>query len=225
MMTETFTPKPEKTITERFKAHDGNLSRKQIIQFLALENAALSKMAPSGSLSEEQEAEYLEFFHYFSDLYSEDGKLWTMMSENWGDLPLVIRIGMCLEEENAFPYNQEIKLTPQQQKWRDSFVECVFSYRTNRTLTFLVDNPDEDTPASESFCFPKVIPKMDLSAAKEIAGDWFSYALQFGGSLVLRLAGMGNKGKKDVVCGFFFHEGKVHRVPTAEMKKSPRDYA
>lgn len=113
------TQKPGKTITERFKAYDGNLSRKEIIQFLSIENAsALARMGLDGSLTAEQELEYLDFYHYFSDLYANDEKLTSMMFENWGDLPLVIRIGMVVESRNSFPYNHDVKLSPQQEKWR-----------------------------------------------------------------------------------------------------------
>lgn len=99
----------------------------------------------------------------------------------------------------------------------DSFVKHLFSYRIDRTLSFHLDHPDGASSANEIFCFPRTIPHKDLLSAKETAGLWFSYAMQFGGLLILRFHGMGDAGK-DIVSGYFFRDGEIQGIPAEGMQ-------
>lgn len=215
------------TITERFRMemtqHGGQLPRKDVIKFLSMENAKILALMETEKFdldNEKTQKEYLEFFDFFLQLYGEDKEMESIIFENWGGrLPLVLNIGANLmEAQIEFPYNQDIYLSAQQEKWKESFVDFILGLDADKSLSYFIGDTSTENSALQGFLFPKDIPAEDINDARTAIGDWFAYALQLGGGLVLRIIDNGTAGK-DVINGFLFLNGTVRGVSEEEFER------
>lgn len=233
-------PVEGKTVLDRFlataKEYGENFSRRTIIQFFSLENArALCFGSATDGYPESLMKECYDLLQYFTEHYADDKKLLRLMMENWGQLPLVLRIGMAHADELAaddsgeedndenyygedeFPFDREYPLTEEQTRMCRVLVEYVFSKNTQCDISCFIDAYADDGSRLGIINFPKDIPSEDVLDAREEAESWFSSLLVRGGGIIIRFKGVGKKGK-DIVNGVRFENGSMEALPRKHLE-------
>ena len=211
---------PGNTVTERFAVLPADAPALDVMDFLSLESAKLfASVGPDHRLKPEQEADLIAFYKAFMARYGDNRVVQTAIQRNRLNVPAILRASAQLIKFSQFPYDREVELNADQIRWRDSFLEHVLDYRVERILSFIFKNPDVDGKGytSEVFDLPARIPEKYLEDAKNEVGEWFGFALKFGGSLSLRLRGIGSGGR-DVLNGFAFSDGKVTSLPSKDVR-------
>lgn len=207
------------TILERFQTMESKyrkfLTRKDVIDFLSLENARAIGICSAGSDTDASLIkECREFFEFFMSEYSRDRSLMRNIRTRWnGEIPYILAIGMQAAMEAAsFPNNQEVRLSEQEVILRDCLVNYIFSFNTRRTISFCFDGPNGRTITEQLHFRTGLSPEREKDAM-EAAAEWIGYALAYApGGITLRIHGMGRNGK-DLLSSYRTEKGLIIPLP------------
>lgn len=211
------------TITGRHEEYErlcgGKLAPEQACRFISLENAKALVVLGSGENEETILREQcLAFYKFFLERYRQDKPFLDCMKKHFHRQPLILRIGEAAFDEeyrNAFPFNEEFRLTKAQERARDALTEYVLKHNTGRFASFTISSSEDE--ACEQYFFPDDLSGGNLDEARQILQNWISAALTYGGGLVTRFPGIGTGGK-DIINGFSFQGGKVSKLDAEAMR-------
>ncbi len=219
------------TICERYHNYEqkcgGSLRYCEIIAFIGLENARA--LYTLGGTNNEKEVLALrdECCAFFQELYHRQDieRLFKALMENWPQMPLVLRVGMDEYNDRSGEaydeiFDREVCLSKEEQHQVAALVDYIFKHDCDRTVSVTVaaDDGEDFESNSISVVFPKDIAKDQIKDAREALTQVVAVALEMGGGIVVRLHGIGSKGK-DVINGFHLLERVISKVPVQELKE------
>lgn len=177
------------TILERFKNfledYNENPSPSDIVGFISCENARFLCYRYNNleNIPENIQEDIYEFYNYFLDYY--DAYTYNARMENWGDEPLIIRVGQEIddmkENEDRDKYIQSCpKVLRENAK---DLADRLMNIRKDKYMT-VIYSEEEKIP----YKIPKIIPKQNLL---DVKNDVLAIAIQMiseGGAMVVSYA-------------------------------------
>lgn len=177
------------TILERFKNfledYNENPSPSDIVGFISCENARFLCYRYNNleNIPESIQEDIYEFYNYFLDYY--DAYTYNARMENWGDEPLIIRVGQEIddmkENEDRDKYIQSCpKILRENAK---DLADRLMNIRKDKYMT-VIYSEEEKIP----YKIPKIVPKQNLL---DVKNDVLAIAIQMiseGGAMVVSYA-------------------------------------
>lgn len=177
------------TILERFKNfledYNENPSPSDIVGFISCENARFLcyRYNNLDNIPETIQEDIYEFYNYFLDYY--DAYTYNARMENWGDEPLIIRVGQEIddmkENEDRDKYIQSCpKVLRENAK---DLADRLMNIRKDKYMT-VIYSEEEKIP----YKIPKIVPKQNLL---DVKNDVLAIAIQMiseGGAMVVTYA-------------------------------------
>lgn len=177
------------TILERFKNfledYNENPSPSDIVGFISCENARFLCYRYNNleNIPESIQEDIYEFYNYFLDYY--DAYTYNARMENWGDEPLIIRVGQEIddmkENEDRDKYIQNCpKVLHENAK---DLADRLMNIRKDKYMT-VIYSEEEKIP----YKIPKIVPKQNLL---DVKNDVLAIAIQMiseGGAMVVSYA-------------------------------------
>lgn len=163
-----------------------------VVKFLSVENARLLAKMGVGGLAAADEEELIDFFLFFEEKFMD----WSAeaCAGNWGEPPLVIRVGYSLwlqrERQKQMEYMKTLPI-----KLRNSaakLTDALFSIRKDRLFSFMFpEGPGQ-------YFIPKMVPFDELADTRDELLFLCALMLEGGGGVIVRCQ---QKNKPDVVFG------------------------
>lgn len=177
------------TILERFKNfledYNENPSPSDIVGFISCENARFLCYRYNNleNIPESIQEDIYEFYNYFLDYY--DAYTYNARMENWGDEPLIIRVGQEIddmkENEDRDKYIQSCpKILRENAK---DLADRLMNIRKDKYMT-VIYSEEEKIP----YKIPKIVPKQNLL---DVKNGVLAIAIQMiseGGAMVVSYA-------------------------------------
>lgn len=209
--------KQDQTMLEWFlQEKQKNGSVENIIGLIGVLNArclaAMGVKSPEGF-----EEEVLEFCRYAAEHLLTSNKIMKAMERNWGQLPLILRLGDELSYEAFLDVIEKdyASLEGQQKKACDNLADYICGIKKYRNLTFIYEDDSQD-----KVHYPPQVSKNEVGSCLADARAHVAHMIKVGGAMIFRYYAKEND--THTINGFIARDGIIATIPPKELEYSMR---